>query len=75
MRWVVIAKGASLRGIRKGDADGGLLSVRSGWCSRKFSIRYASRHCGQPPSAKHSILPHNIVRHRFGMTGAIKVIP
>ena len=54
IRWVVIAKGASLRGIRKGSADGGLPSVRSGWSSSKSSIRHASRHSGQWLSAKHA---------------------
>jgi hypothetical protein len=66
MRWVVIAASDSRRDARKGDTEGGLLSVRSGWCSRKFPIRYASRHSGQRLSAKHSILPHNVVRYRGG---------
>ena len=38
--------------------------MRSGWCSWKFSICHTSQHFGQRPSAKHSILPHNVVRHR-----------
>jgi hypothetical protein len=65
-RWVVIAALDSRRDARKSDADGGLLSVRSGWCSRKFSIRYANRHSGQRPTAQPSILLHNVVCHRRG---------
>ena len=63
-RWVVIVRSNSLRGACKRGADRGLLSVRSGWCSWKFSICHTSQHFGQRPSAKHSILPHNVVRHR-----------
>jgi hypothetical protein len=65
-RWVVIDWSGSLRGICNGGSDEGLPSVRSGWCSWTFSICHASRHCGQRPSAKHSILLHNVVRYRGG---------
>jgi hypothetical protein len=44
MRWVATARAASLRGSLKDRADGGMLSVRSGWSSSKSSIRRASRH-------------------------------